>query len=107
MGYRTGLVLEGGSQRAVYSAGVLDGFIELGINFDVVIGTSAGAAYASSYLAGQKGRNLRISRDHLTSRRFRSARNLVLGRPYMDLEYIFETVVTPAGNSHRQIPVQK
>ena len=42
---KTGLVLEGGGMRGIYTAGVLDVFMENGITFDGVIGVSAGAIH--------------------------------------------------------------
>ena len=54
---RTGLVLEGGGMRGIYTAGVLDVFMERGITFDGVIGVSAGVIHGCSYVAGQKGRD--------------------------------------------------
>ena len=42
---KTGLVLEGGGMRGIYTAGVLDVFLEHNISFDGVIGVSAGGAY--------------------------------------------------------------
>ena len=56
---RTGLVLEGGAMRGIYTAGVLDVFLEEGIHFDGVIGVSAGAIHGISYVAKQKGRSIR------------------------------------------------
>ena len=41
---KTGLVLEGGGMRGIYTAGVLDVFLDEGLEFDGVIGVSAGAA---------------------------------------------------------------
>ena len=35
---KTGLVLEGGAMRGMYTAGVLDVFMEQGITFDGIIG---------------------------------------------------------------------
>ncbi len=55
---KTGLVLEGGAQRAIYSAGVLDVFMENGITFDGVVGVSAGAIHGCSYVAGQRRRSI-------------------------------------------------
>ena len=40
---KSGLVLEGGGTRGIYTAGILDVFLEYGIEFDGVIGVSAGA----------------------------------------------------------------
>ena len=51
---KTGLVLEGGGMRGIYTAGVLDVFMENGITFDGVIGVSAGAIHGCSFVSGQK-----------------------------------------------------
>ena len=56
---KTGLVLEGGGMRGIYTAGVLDVFMENGITFDGVIGVSAGAIHGCSFVSGQKGRSIR------------------------------------------------
>lgn len=53
---KTGLVLEGGGMRGIYTAGVLDAFMEHGIEFDGVIGVSAGAIHGCSFVSKQKGR---------------------------------------------------
>ncbi len=55
---KTGLVLEGGAQRAIYTAGVLDVFLEQGIVFDGVIGVSAGATHGCSFVAKQHRRSI-------------------------------------------------
>lgn len=53
---KTGLVLEGGANRGVFTSGVLDYFMEQGLQFSYVVGTSARAGNAMNFLAGQKGR---------------------------------------------------
>ncbi len=53
---KVGLVLEGGASRGVFTAGVLDYWMEQGVKFPYVIGTSAGACNAMNYIAGQIGR---------------------------------------------------
>lgn len=57
---KTGLVLEGGAVRTIYSTGVLDYFNEQGLIFDYVVGVSAGIAFGINYLSNQPGRNLRV-----------------------------------------------
>ena len=47
--------------RGVFEAGVLDVFIEKGLRFRKVVGTSAGAMQGMCYMSGQKGRNIRIN----------------------------------------------
>lgn len=58
------LVLEGGSFRGLYTAGVLDALMEAGINFDYVIGTSAGALNGMNYVSGQIGRAGRLNLEY-------------------------------------------
>lgn len=69
---KTGLVLEGGGVRGIYTAGVLDVFMEKGITFDGVIGVSAGAIHGCSYLSNQKGRSLRYYKKYCNDPRFMS-----------------------------------
>ena len=75
---KTGLVLEGGGMRGIYTAGVLDVFMEQKICFDGVIGVSAGAIHGCSYVAGQNGRNIRYYKKYCGDKRFMSFRNLIL-----------------------------
>lgn len=56
-----GLVLEGGAMRGLFTAGVLDVFMENEIKFDGAIGTSAGAVFGCNFKAGQIGRTLRYN----------------------------------------------
>lgn len=53
---QTGLVLEGGGMRGVFTCGVLDSFMDRGIRFPYTIGVSAGACNGLSYMSGQRGR---------------------------------------------------
>jgi len=54
----TGLVLEGGAHRAIYTAGVLDVLNENNIMFDGVVGVSAGAIHGCAFVSKQKGRSI-------------------------------------------------
>lgn len=64
---KKGLILEGGGMRGMYTAGVLDVFMEEGITVDGAVGVSAGAVFGCNYKSLQKGRplryNLRFCRD--------------------------------------------
>lgn len=73
----TGLVLEGGGVRGIYTAGVLDVFMEHGLRFDGVIGVSAGAIHGCSYLSEQKGRSIRYYRKYVSDPRFMSLRSWI------------------------------
>ena len=73
---KTGLVLEGGALRTIFSSGVTDGFLKLGFDFDYVVGVSAGIAYGVSYLSRQFGRNLEILTKYANDKRYMGAGNL-------------------------------
>ena len=58
---KKGLILEGGAMRGLFTAGVMDVLMENGIDFDGVIGVSAGAAFGCNYKSRQIGRALRYN----------------------------------------------
>lgn len=72
---KAGLVLEGGGMRGIYTAGVLDVFMEQGLHFDGVIGVSAGAIHGCSFLSDQKGRSIRYYKKYCGDPRFMSLRS--------------------------------
>jgi predicted patatin/cPLA2 family phospholipase len=72
----TGLVLEGGGTRGSYTAGVLDVFLEKGIEFPSIYGISAGAFNAVSYISKQPKRNLEIFYKYIGDERYLSVANL-------------------------------
>lgn len=72
----TGLVLEGGGTRGSYTAGVLDVFLEKGIEFPSIYGISAGACNAVSYISKQPKRNLEIFYKYIGDERYLSVANL-------------------------------
>lgn len=74
---RTGLVLEGGAMRGIYTAGVLDVFMEYQIHFDGVIGVSAGALHGCSFVSEQKGRSIRYYKKYRNDKHFMSLWSLV------------------------------
>lgn len=89
---KTGLVLEGGGMRGLYTAGILDVFIEHGIHFDGVIGVSAGAIHGSAFLAGQAGRTIRYYKDYIKDPRFMSFRNLIKTGDYVGEELCYHEI---------------
>ena len=67
---RTGLVLEGGAMRGMFTAGVMDVMMEQGLRYDSAIGVSAGAAFGVNYKSGQIGRVLRYNVRFCRDRRY-------------------------------------
>lgn len=69
---KVGLVLEGGGMRGLYTAGVLDAFLEAGIKVDGVVSVSAGALFGVNYLSNQPKRALRYNKRFMGDRRYMS-----------------------------------
>lgn len=90
--YQAGLVLEGGGMKGIYTAGVLDFFMEKDILFSSVYGVSAGACHMCSYLSGQKGRARDITVDYLDSRQYCSAESLVLTGDLFNVDMCYHTI---------------
>ena len=66
---KIGLVLEGGSLRGLYSAGVLDIMMDNNIEIDTIVGTSAGALFGPNYFSKQRGRAIRYNKKYCKDRR--------------------------------------
>ncbi|AHD05414.1 phospholipase, patatin family [Paenibacillus larvae subsp. larvae DSM 25430] len=84
-----GLVLEGGGMRGIYTAGVLEFFIENDFYTPYVIGVSAGACNATSYIARQMGRNRKVTVDYVRDPRYLSYRNLWREKSIFGMNFIF------------------
>ena len=76
MNQKTGLVLEGGAMRGLFSAGVLDVMMENGIEFDAVMGVSAGAVFGCNFKCGQIGRSIRYNMRFCDDPRYCSLESL-------------------------------
>lgn len=72
-----GLVLEGGAMRGMFTAGVLDVFMENNIEFDGAVGVSAGATFGCSFKSRQIGRTIRYNVDYCRDWRYCSVRSLI------------------------------
>lgn len=89
---KTGLVLEGGSVRGIFTAGVLDVFLELGITFDGVIGVSAGAIHGCSFLSGQHGRSIRYYMNYCGDPRFMSFSSLLKTGDLVGVDFCYHEI---------------
>lgn len=74
---KTGLVLEGGAMRGMFTAGVLDVFMENEIYTDGVVGVSAGAVFGCNYKSRQIGRTIRYNKRFAGDWRYCSIRSLL------------------------------
>ena len=91
---KTGLVLEGGALRTIFSSGVCDALLDGGVMVDYVIGVSAGIAYGVSYISRQPRRNLEIVTRYAGDRRYMGMNNLAdrHNRSYFGLEFVYDTI---------------
>ena len=87
---KTGLVLEGGGMRGMYTIGILDYFLDAGINFDYVIGVSAGACNGVSFVSKQKGRSYRINSNYIDDKRYLSVSNLIKEGSLFGMDFLFD-----------------
>ena len=88
----TALVLEGGGTRGFYSAGVFEAFMDEGIIFPYIVGVSAGAANALTYISGQPGRSRQIVEHYVGNKKYVSRRNLLRYGSLFGYDFIFNTV---------------
>lgn len=88
----TGLILEGGGMRGLFTAGVLDYFMDQGLRFPSVYAVSAGACHVCSYLSGQYGRAFRTVYDYINDKRYASFYSLVTTGDYIGAKFSYHDV---------------
>ncbi|MEI6101763.1 MAG: patatin family protein [Eubacteriales bacterium] len=89
---KVGLVLEGGGQKGIYTAGVLDCLLDAGIHIGYVIGVSAGAACATAYISGQRGRNYTVYISSAGKRKYLSLMNYFSQGSVFGVKYVYDTL---------------
>lgn len=86
---KKGLVLEGGGHRGIFTAGILDVFLENDISFDGVIGVSAGAVHGASFLSKQRGRSLRYALKYCKDKRYMGVGSLLKTGDYFNVDFCY------------------
>ena len=89
---KTGLVLEGGAMRGMYTAGVLDVLHREGVHFDGIMGVSAGALFGPNFLSGQEGRVIRYNKRFIRDRRYQGLGCLLRTGDLFSKEFAYGTV---------------
>lgn len=89
---KKGLVMEGGGMRGLFTAGVMDVFLENGIVFDGAIGVSAGAAFGCNIKSRQPGRVLRYNTAFCKDPRFCSVRSFIKTGDMFGAEFCYHTL---------------
>lgn len=86
----TALILEGGGLRGVFTCGVLDCFMDHGVRFPFIVGTSAGACNGLSYMSGQRGRARCSNIDLMDKYHYVGFKYLLTQGCIMDYKLLFE-----------------
>ncbi len=91
---KNGLVLEGGAMRGMFTCGVIDVMMENNINFDGMIGVSAGAAFGCNFKSGQIGRGIRYNMQFCNDKRYCSINSLLKTGNLYNAEFCYKIVPT-------------
>ena len=89
---KTGLVLEGGGMRGLFSAGVMDVMMEHGVRFDGIVGVSAGATFGCNYKSHQPGRVLRYNVRFKDDPRYMGLRCLLRTGDLVGADFSYHTL---------------
>lgn len=89
---KTGLTLEGGAMRGMFTAGVLDVMMEQGITFDGCAGVSAGAVFGCNLKSRQIGRAIRYNVRFAGDPRYCSVRSLIRTGDMYGAKFCYETL---------------
>lgn len=89
---KTGLVLEGGGMRGLFTAGILDVMMERDIKVDGIVGVSAGACFGCNYVSHQPGRVLRYNMNLKNDPRYMGLRSLIRTGNLMGAEFAYHTL---------------
>lgn len=90
---KTGLLLEGGAMRGLYTAGVLDVMMQHDIAVDEIVGVSAGALFGMNYKSQQMGRVLRYNKKYANNKHYMGAYSLLTTGDIMNKEFCFDKLV--------------
>ncbi|MDO4193390.1 MAG: patatin-like phospholipase family protein, partial [Erysipelotrichaceae bacterium] len=89
---KTGLVLEGGAMRGLFTAGILDVLLAENITVDGTIGVSAGAAFGCNFKSKQYGRILRYNLRFAKDKRFCSVGSLLFTGDLYGGKFCYDTL---------------
>ena len=101
---KIGLVVEGGGMKCAYNAGILDVFLDHQITFDYCIGVSGGAGNVASFVAGQRGRNIRFFTEHIHSSQYFGVKSLLKTGNLFGLQYIYGDLTNTTGKDPLDFP---
>ena len=90
--FEAGLVLEGGGMKGIYTAGILEFFLEKNIEFSAVYGVSAGACHMCSYLSKQKGRAYHVGIDYIGDKNYCGTKSLLTTGDFFNVKMCYTDI---------------
>lgn len=87
-----GLVLEGGGMRGVFTCGVIDYFLDKGIEFPYTVGVSAGAGNGLSYISKQRGRAKKVNIDLYKEHKYIGIKYFITKKNFIDFDFLYNDV---------------
>ena len=107
---KTGIVLEGGAMRGMFTAGVLDVLLENNISVDGVIGVSAGATFGCNFKSKQIGRTIRYNKRFAGDKRYCSISSLIKTGDLYNADFCYNQIPNVLDiydvNTYRSNPVK-
>jgi len=88
------IVLEGGGLRGAFTSGVLEYLMEVELDFDRVVGVSAGACVGASFVSKQKERNRKVNVEYPSDKRYMGFRHLLTTGSYFNMKFVFGELPT-------------
>lgn len=92
MNNNAGIILEGGAMRSVFSAGILDFFLEKNIEIPNVLAVSAGAYAGMNYVSGQKGRLIDAVLMPLKEQKYMGFGTFLRKGTFFDMDLLFDEI---------------
>lgn len=89
---KSGLILEGGAMRSMFSAGVLDSFLDNGIEVPNVMAVSAGAYAGMNYVSGQRGRAVDAVIRPLEKEKYMGFKTFLKRGTFFDMDFLFDEI---------------
>lgn len=92
MNKKTGIILEGGAMRSIFTAGIMDFFLEKGVEIPNVLAVSAGAYAGMNYVSGQKGRILEAVVKPMETQKILGAKVLMKTGDFFNMDLLFDKI---------------
>lgn len=89
---KAGIILEGGAMRSMFSAGVLDSFLDNGVEIPNVMAVSAGAYAGMNYVSGQRGRALDAVIKPLETEKYMGFKTFLKKGTFFDMDFLFDEI---------------